>query len=200
MADPQLVYDIGDRRYINIGKHCTLRCTFCPKTQGSLLVHEYDLTLPHQPAASAIIAALGDLSSISEVVFCGFSEPTLRLPVLLEVARHVKQQGVPVRVNTDGLGNLANQHNILPELATCVDSLSISMNAQNEALYNRHCDPGMPGSYQAMLDFVRQAPAYIKDVTVTAIEGLEGVDVNACAEQARALGVNFRTRYLDQVG
>lgn len=200
MADPQLVYDIGDRRYINIGKHCTLRCTFCPKTQGSLQVHEYDLTLPHQPAPSAIIAALGDLSSISEVVFCGFSEPTLRLPVLLEVARHVKQQGVPVRVNTDGLGNLANQHNILPELATCVDSLSISMNAQNEALYNRHCDPGMPGSYQAMLDFVRQAPAYIKDVTVTAIEGLEGVDVNACADQARALGVKFRTRYLDQVG
>lgn len=200
MADPQLVYDIGDRRYINIGKHCTLRCTFCPKTQGSLLVHEYDLALPHLPASGAIIAALGDLSRISEVVVCGFSEPTLRLPVLLEVARHVKRQGVPVRVNTDGLGNLANQRNILPELATCVDSLSVSMNAQNEELYNHHCDPGMPGSYQAMLEFVRLAPVYIGDVTATAIDGLEGVDIRACEDQARHLGVKFRTRYLDQVG
>lgn len=200
MAEPQLVYDIEDRRYINIGRHCTLQCRFCPKTQGSLQVHEYDLTLPRQPGAAAIIDALGDLHGIREVVFCGYSEPTLRVPVLLEVARAVKSRGVPVRVNTDGLGNLANQRDILPELATCVDSLSISMNAQNEALYNRHCDPQLPGSYQAMLDFATEAPRYIPDVTVTAIQGLEGVDIAACEAQAKAMGVKFRTRYLDQVG
>ena len=200
MAEPQLVYDIEDRRYINIGRHCTLRCRFCPKTQGSLQVHEYDLTLPRQPSAAAIIDALGNLQGIREVVFCGYSEPTLRVPVLLEVARAVKSRGIPVRVNTDGLGNLANQRDILPELATCVDSLSISMNAQNKALYNRHCDPQLPGSYQAMLDFAREAPGYIPDVTVTAIQGLEGVDIAACEELAKAMGVKFRTRYLDQVG
>ena len=200
MAEPTLVYDIEDRRYINIGKHCTLRCQFCPKTNGSLQVHDYDLSLPRQPSVAAIIDALGDLSGIREVVFCGYSEPTLRMNVLLDVARFVKGQGIPVRVNTDGLGNLANQRNILPELATCVDSLSISMNAQNEALYNRHCDPGLPGSYQAMLAFAAEAPRYIQDVTLTAIDGLDGVDVQACAKQAAEMGVKFRARYLDRVG
>lgn len=200
MADQTLVYDIEDRRYINIGKHCTLRCRFCPKTNGSLQVHDYDLSLQRQPSAAAIINEMGDLTGISEVVFCGYSEPTLRMPVLLEVALAAKQRGVPVRVNTDGLGNLANQRDILPELATCVDSLSISMNAQNEALYNRHCDPGLTGSYQAMLAFAAAAVRYISDVTLTAIDGLEGVDINACADQASKMGAKFRPRYLDQVG
>lgn len=200
MTEPQLVYDIEDRRYINIGRHCTLRCRFCPKTQGSHQVHQYDLTLPRQPTAAAIIDALGDLAGISEVVFCGFSEPTLRMAVLLEVARAVKARGIPVRVNTDGLGNLANQRDILPELATCVDALSVSMNAQNEEIYNRHCDPQLPGSYQAMLAFLTEAPHYIHQVTATAIQGLEGVDIAACEQQAKQLGVEFRTRYLDQVG
>ena len=199
-TQPSLTYDIEDRRYINIGKHCTLRCGFCPKTQGSHQVHQYDLSLNEQPSADQLIKALGDLSRISEVVFCGFSEPTLRMPVLLQVANSVKQQGKPVRVNTDGLGNLVNQRNILPELATCVDALSVSMNAHEEALYNTHCNPGVEGSYMAMLNFLKWSPQYIKKVTATAIEGLPGVNIDACKEMAEQLGVEFKTRKLDQIG
>ncbi len=200
VTSPQLTYDIEDRRYINIGKHCTLQCSFCPKNNGSLEVHDYDLTLDKQPTVQQLIEALGDLSEISEVVFCGYSEPTLRLKVLLEVARYVKRQGKPVRVNTDGLGNLVNKRNILPELADCVDSISVSMNAQEETLYNTHCNPGVSGSYLAMLNFLKWAPQYIDHVTATAIDGLPGVNIEACRKIAEQLGVEFRTRYLDQVG
>lgn len=198
--NPQLSYDIEDRRYINIGKHCTLRCTFCPKNKGSHQVHEFNLSLAKQPTAKELIESLDDLTDISEVVFCGYSEPTLRMPVLLEVAHYAKKQGKPVRVNTDGLGCLVNKRNILPELAGCVDSLSISMNAQKEDLYNTHCHPGVEGSYMAMLNFLKWAPQYIKQVTATAIDGLPGVDTNECKEMADKLGVEFRARYLDHVG
>jgi len=105
-----------------------------------------------------------------------------------------------VRINTDGLANLAHGRNVLPELATCVDSLSVSMNAQNEEIYDKHCLPGLKGSWQGMIDFLKIAPNYIDDITATAINGLEGVDVKVCEEIATRLGVKFRRRELDVVG
>ena len=134
------------------------------------------------------------------MVFCGFGEPTLRLRVLLDTARHIKHNGGRVRVNTDGLANLVHKRNVLPEMAVCVDALSVSMNAHNAALYQRHCVPALPGSFAAMQDFLRQAPDYIDEVTATAIDGLPGVDVAACEQMAARLGVGFRRRELDVVG
>nr|WP_305792709.1 TatD family nuclease-associated radical SAM protein [Sedimenticola hydrogenitrophicus] len=196
----QLSYVIGDSLYLNITDRCTLECTFCPKTQGILQVHEYDLTLDHRPASQEIIAAIDDPAAYQEVVFCGYGEPTLRLKVLLEVAQYIKAHGGRVRVNTDGLANLANKRNVLPEMAECVDALSISLNAQNAEVYDRHCQPALAGSFEQMLDFVAEAPHYIADVTATAIDGLGGVDIAACRELAEARGVKFRRRVLDEVG
>lgn len=195
-----LVYDIGNKRYINLTNACTLECQFCPKNNGTIKVHEYDLQIKKQPSASDIIIHLGDLSSVEEVVFCGYGESTLRLLPLLEIAAYVKSQGIPVRVNTDGLGNLVHKRNILPDLASVVDALSISLNAQNEAVYNHHCHPRKEGAYQAVRDFIRLAPKYINKVDVSAIDGLEGVDIVECQRIAEASGAQFKRRILDQVG
>lgn len=200
MKNQQLSYVIGDSLYLNITDRCTLECAFCPKTQGILQVHDYDLTLDHRPSSQEIIEAIDDPAAYREIVFCGYGEPTLRLKVLLEVARHIKAHGGRVRVNTDGLANLANKRNVLPEMAECVDALSISLNAQNAQVYDRHCQPALAGSFDNMLEFVGEAPKYIKDVTATAIDGLEGVDIEACRALAEARGVKFRRRVLDVVG
>jgi len=196
----QISYRIGDRLYLSITDRCTLECAFCPKYQGNFRVHQYDLAMDHRPDAAEIIAAIGNPAGYEEVVFCGYGEPTLRLKVLLEVARWIKANGGRVRVNTDGLANLVHKDDVLPELATCVDALSISMNAQDETVYDRYCQPGLPGSYQAMLKFLEEAPKYIPKVTATAVEGLEGVDITACERLARERGVEFRRRELDKVG
>ena len=200
MENQQLSYVIGDSLYLNITDRCTLECAFCPKTQGVLQVHEYDLTLDHRPSSQEIIAAIDNPAAYKEVVFCGYGEPTLRLKVLLEVAKYIKAHGGRVRVNTDGLANLANKRNVLPEMADCVDALSISLNAQNAEVYDRHCQPARAGSFEQMLEFVAEAPTYIADVTATAIDGLEGVDIEACRKLAEARGVKFRRRVLDVVG
>ncbi|GAB6043244.1 TatD family nuclease-associated radical SAM protein [Endothiovibrio diazotrophicus] len=196
-----IAYVIRDSLYLNITDRCTLACAFCPKTQGIKVVHDFDLTLDHRPEVAEIIAAIGDPARYRQVVFCGFGEPTLRLKVLLEVTRWIKARGGRVRINTDGLGSLANKRNILPELHDAgVDALSVSLNGQDAAVYDRHCVPALAGSFQAVLDFLREAPSYIEEVTATAIDGLEGVDIAACERLATDLGVHFRARHLDVVG
>ena len=200
MPSQTISYAIGDRLYLNITDRCTLACSFCPKYNGSHDVHDYDLSLAYLPTQTQILAATGDPRDYSEIVFCGFGEPTLRLKILLDTARHIKQNGGRVRVNTDGLANLVHKRNVLPDMSDCVDALSISLNAQDEALYTRHCRPALKGSYAAMLEFCTQAPHYIGDVTATAIDGLDGVDIDACAVIAEQCGVGFRRRELDRVG
>ncbi len=196
----QVSYQIDDNLYLSITDRCTLECAFCPKTHGDMQVKGYDLTFDHRPTAEEIIAAIDDPARYDEVVFCGYGEPTMRLNVLLEVARNVKARGGRVRLNTDGLSNLVHKHDTLPELAECVDALSVSLNAQNREVYDRHCRPNLPGSYEAMLAFLREAPNHIPDVTATAIDGLEGVDIAACEALAKECGVKFRRRHLNQVG
>jgi len=196
----QVSYQIDNNLYLSITDRCTLECAFCPKTLGDMSVKGYDLTFDHRPTAEEIIAAIDDPARYDEVVFCGYGEPTMRLNVLLEVARDIKSRGGRVRLNTDGLSNLVHKQNTLPELAECVDALSVSLNAQNQEGYDRHCRPNLPGSYEAMLAFLREAPKYFKDVTATAIDGLEGVDISACEAIARKMGVKFRRRVLNDVG
>lgn len=195
----QISYRLGRSLYLSITDRCTLVCDFCPKTKGSYQIKDFNLQMDHMPSAQEIIDSIDAVGQYDEVVFCGYGESTLRLKVLLQVAGYIKQQGGRVRVNTDGLGSLVNKTNILPQMQGVVDALSVSLNAQNETVYNRHCQPQLAGSYQAMLDFLKQAPDYIPAVTASAINGLEGVDIDACREIAEGLGVRFRQRELENL-
>jgi len=195
-----IAYPIRDNLYLSITDRCTLECEFCPKTQGNMLVQGFDLSVEKRPGAKSIINSIGDAADYREIVFCGYGEPTLRLKTLLEVAGWIKDHGGRIRINTDGLANLVHKRNVLPEMQGLVDSLSVSLNAQNEEVYNRHCRPQLADSYQAMLDFLQEAPKYIADVTATAIDGLAGVDIKQCEILAKQLGVKFKKRVLDVVG
>ena len=195
-----IAYPIEDRLYLSITDRCTLVCEFCPKTQGSMQVHDYDLSVDRRPALGEVMEAVGDPSGYRQIVFCGFGEPTLRLKLLLEVARWIKQQGGMTRINTDGLANLFHKRNVIPEMVGVIDELSVSMNGQNESVYNHHCQPQLEGSFEAMLEFLRLAGKEIPVVNATAIDGLEGVDIEACRALATDCGVGFRGRKLDIVG
>lgn len=200
-VDEVIAYPLHGNCYLNLTSRCTLRCAFCPKFQRRTWeVKGYNLRLRGAPGVDEVLAAMGDARAYREVVFCGLGEPTLRWEVLLAVAEHVKGAGVRVRLNTDGLANLVHGRDVTPELAGRVDVASISLNAQDEATYNRHCRPPGPGAYPALLEFIRGARVYVPEVTVTAIDGLPGVDIAACRRLAEQLSVGFRRRVLDEVG
>ncbi len=198
--EEHLAYRLHGNCYLNITYHCTLRCAFCPKFKGRWAVRNIDLLLTREPQADEVLAAIGDPRNDREIVFCGLGEPTLNLPVLLDVARALKAQGKRIRLNTDGLANLVHGRDVTPELAEVLDAVSISMNAQDEATYARHCRPKQAGAFQAMQDFARRAGEQGMVVTLTAIDGLDGVDIAACEKMAGRLGAGFRRRVLDVVG
>jgi TatD family-associated radical SAM protein len=195
-----VAYALHGNCYLNITSRCTLRCDFCPKHNRTWEVQSYDLHLEHEPSVKEVIEAIGDPRRYREIVFCGLGEPTQRLDVLLEIAAYVKQYGVPVRINTDGLANLLYSRDVTAEMAAVVDSLSISMNAQNEEVYIQHTRPKLAGAFDAMLDFAACARNAGMHVSLTAIDGLEGVDIAACKQIAEGIDVDFRRRVLDEVG
>jgi len=196
-----LAYELHGNCYLNITFRCTLRCAFCPKYNGEWEVQGYDLRLPGDPAIADVVAAVGDPARYNEVVFCGLGEPTRRLDALMEIARELRARGAKrIRVNTDGLANLVHGRNVAPELAAVVDAVSISLSAQDEFTYVRHTRPRRAGAFEAVLEFAAGARDAGIAVTLTTIDGLEGVDVAACERIARDLGVEFRRRVLDVVG
>ena len=200
LAQPTFAYAIGSGLYLNVSRGCSLRCQFCPKWEAPV-VHHYDLTLARNPSAAEVLAAMGDFSAYQEIVFCGYGEPTLALKTVLTVAREVKKRtAIPIRINTDGLANRVYRTDITPQFRGLIDAISVSLNAQNEEIYNRHNQPTLPGSYPAMLDFLQRVQAHVPSVTATVVEGLEGVDVAACQRIAEGLGVKFRKRFLNKLG
>lgn len=195
-----IAYPLHGNCYLNITNRCTLRCGFCPKHNQTWEVRDYDLLLRREPSVEEILDAVNEPADYKEIVFCGLGEPTTRLPEMLEVARRLKEQGARIRVNTDGLANLRSGHDVTVELAKVVDALSISMNAHDAEVYETHCRPKRPGAFASMLDFARLSRERGMEVTLSAVDGLQGVDIEACRRIARDLGVNFRRRVLNVVG
>lgn len=195
-----IVYRSNDRLYLNITSRCTLGCSFCPKSDHQWTLGDVNLYLSREPRVSEVLARAGDVGRFDEVVFSGLGEPTLRLYDMLEMAGGLKEQGARrVRVDTDGLANLVYRRDVTPDLEGFIDVLSISLNAQDEATYNRYCRPSLPGAYAALLDFADRARDFVPEVRLTAIAGLADVDIAACEAIARKLGIAFYSRTLAEI-
>lgn len=195
-----VAYTLRERCYLNITNRCTLRCRFCPKFNKQWDIHSYSLRLSREPSSAQILRAIGDPARFREIVFCGLGEPCLRLPVVLSVARALKKYAVPIRLNTDGLANRVWQRDITAQLSGLIDSVSVSLNAQNKTLYTQHCRAPDTQAYDEVLDFVRRVRKAVPAVYISAIDGLPGVDMQACAMIAEKLGVRFRPRVLGRLG
>lgn len=193
-------YTLDNRRYLNVTNRCTLRCRFCPKFNDDWIVRGYSMRMQAEPSVAQMVTAVGDAAHWDEVVFCGFGEPTLRLPEVLAVCAAIRKQAKRIRINTDGLANRIYGRDVTPELSGLVDALSISLNAGDAETYNRWCRPRHDDAFLSLLEFTKQARLHVPDVTLTAIDGLDGVDINACEQIAQGLGVKFRCRYLGRVG
>lgn len=201
-----ITYRYQDGLYINIGRKCSAACQFCIKYSWSWKYRSYDLAMPRDPTVAEIIEAVGDPSAYKEVVFCGYSEPFLRLEELKAVAKYLKSQNAKVRVNTTGHGNLIHKRNVVPELKGLIDVVSISLNAENAEKYDKIHKPWFGlATHPGMIEFAKECKTYLPRVILTAIdlpegwkEGMPTVDLEKCRAIAESIGVEFRVRpYLD---
>ena len=86
-------YPYEGNLYINLTNRCTNNCEFCVR-RGADGVGGHYLWIKKEPTAQEVIAQMDHLDRYREVVFCGFGEPMMRLPELLEVAAYAKEKGL----------------------------------------------------------------------------------------------------------
>jgi TatD DNase family protein len=194
----KIVYKIRDSLYLNITNRCTNKCSFCVRFRTNY-VKGHNLRLEQEPTALQLIKAIKDPRKYKEVVFCGIGEPLLRLNIVKKVSKWVKDNGGTVRINTNGHGNLIHKRNIVPELAGLVDSLSISLDAENAKKYEKVCRPQLKDSFHGMLEFIREAKKVIPEVRLTVVK-IPSINIKKCEALAKELGVPLGVRKFNVVG
>ena len=195
----EITYKFEGNLYVNLTNKCMSACTFCIKNKWDWDFHGHKLQLSSEPTAKEVIKRIKDPKKYKEIVFCGYGEPLLRVDVLLEIAKYVKDNGGKVRINTSGLANLYHKRNIIPELKNLVDAISISVNSTNAKDYLKLHKPMFAlASYKAVLAFAKECKKVIKNTTITFID-FPNSDHTKFKAVAKRIGVKFRIRpYLDE--
>lgn len=190
---PKIVYEIGDSIYINLTNRCTNNCLFCLR-QSQMRVAGHNLALDREPGEDDVMSELDRHSDYKEIVFCGIGEPTLRADLMLSLARRLKTKKVPIRLNTNGQGNLINKTDLSHKLKGLIDVVSISLNAQDSSTYVKLCRPQFgEQAYDSMLKFA----AACRDLgiqTIFSIVALPEVDIDACRKIADSMNIPLKIR------
>jgi TatD family-associated radical SAM protein len=192
-----ITYQLQNSLYINLTNRCTNDCIFCirrvPEGMGT------DLWLDREPSAEDVISEILKPDAYDEIVFCGYGEPTLRLPQMLQICQYLKSFDVKLRLNTNGQGSLIWGRDIVPHLAEYMDAVSISLNAKDMEQYNLLCRPEDPvQSYEAILEFALRCKKAIPQVWLTVVDIISAYDIVRCKAMAEELGVDFRVRHYHQ--
>ena len=195
----EIVYKVHNNLYVNLTNRCPYSCTFCLRQTMDKMGESDSLWLEHEPSVEEVKEAFSawDMSLYDEVVFCGFGEPTERFDDLLLVAKFVKENyGKPIRINTNGAGNLVNGRDIVPEMKGLIDCVSVSLNHPHK---DRYCELVQSKfgeqSFDAMLDFARESVKYVPKVVMTTVDTtITKEEEEECAKICEEIGAAYRIR------
>ena len=195
-----ITYTYGTNLYVNTTNRCDMNCEFCLRSSGDGVGSADSLWLEREPTREEILADIRsrDPGQFKQLVFCGYGEPTYRLNDILWVCRQLKDGGwpIPIRMDTNGHGDLINGRATVPLMAGLIDILSISLNDADAATYARRCRPLFgEASYQAMLDFTREAAKVIPTVIMTVVDNMPAEEIQRCRDICEGLGATFRVRH-----
>ncbi len=193
-----ILYTLGDTLYVNLTNRCPCRCTFCIRQNGTGVGTADTLWLSHEPSLEQVWEAFSrvDLQAYPEVVFCGYGEPTCALDTLLAVCRRIRETSrIPIRINTNGLGDLIHEKPIAPLLKGWVDTVSVSLNAPTREEYLAVTRPSFgERSFDAMLQFAQDCQAQGISTMFTVVDVLSPEQIEASRKLADALGIPLRVR------
>lgn len=184
--------------YVNLTNRCPCSCTFCLR-QTKEMSESNSLWLKQEPTIKEVISEFEkiDLPKYNEVIFCGFGEPTERIDDLLEVCKYIKNKNAstPIRINTNGLGDLVNKKQIAPLLKGLIDTISISLNSSNaEEFYKITRSKFGIKSYDEMKKFALSCKDYVPNVVFTVVDCIGTEEINACQRVCDDLGIKLRIR------
>lgn len=197
-------YEVGSNLYLNITNQCPCACTFCIRNHADGAYGSDPLWLEHEPSMEEIIADLStrELSSYSEIVFCGYGEPTCRLDALHETAEWLRKKlggSTRLRINTNGLGDLINSRSIADELCSVMDVISVSLNAGTEDEYMKVTRPKYDNAFEAMQKFTADCVKNgSSEVVMSVVDVIPEEQITASREIAEKLGAKLRVRVFDE--
>ena len=194
-----IVYEVGDGLYVNITNRCQNNCDFCIRRNGDGAYESDSLWLDREPTVSEVLAAIRekDPEKYSEIVFCGYGEPTERLDDLLEVAKYIKSKSdIKIRINTNGLCDLIHGEKTAFKLKGLIDTVSISLNATNKEDYLKTVRPKFGiDSYEAMLEFTKDCTNYVPNVIMTVVDVVTSPEEQElCRKICESVGATLRIR------
>lgn len=194
-----ILYKVHNNIYVNLTNRCPCACTFCLRQTMDKVGESDSLWLKEEPDLETVKAAFEnwDMSKYDEVVFCGFGEPTERIGLLLDTAKYVKETyHKPIRLNTNGLGNLINERDIVPEMKGLIDTVSISLNTPDKEDYLALVRPRFgEQSFEAMLAFAEECVGIIPNVVLSTVDTtITKEQEEQCAEICRKIGAKYRIR------
>ena len=199
--DQSLKIDNSSMRnlYVNITNQCNCDCVFRLR-QKKQMAKESSLWLEKEPSIDEIKTELvkAPWNLIKEVVVCGFGEPTLRMNELISTLKFVKSNysNIPTRLNTNGLGELANGRNIAADFKDILDTASISLNASTAERYLKltRAKYGIE-SYEAMLTFAEHMKPYVPNVVLTIVDHVNSEEeIEKCRQICESRNLNLRVR------
>lgn len=196
MAD--IIYTYAGSAYMNITNKCPCSCIFCIRSNGDGLGSAESLWLKKDPTIDEIKSEIDnfDFSPYSEVVFCGYGEPTQALDNLIEAAKYLKEKhALKIRLNSNGLSDLVNGKPTAHLLEGVVDSISISLNAPDAESYQRVTRSKFgEEAYPALLKFAEDCKKYIPNVKFTVVDVLSEDEIAGCKKISEKMGIPLRVR------
>ena len=99
-----------------------------------------------------------------------------------------------IRLNTNGLGNLYHNRNIVPELSAVIDSVSISLNAPTAEKYNAVTRPQFENAFPAMLEFASLSQAAFAHTQLSIVDVLPKDEIAECQRIADERGIYLKIR------
>lgn len=194
-----ITYPVKNGIYVNMTNRCPCACTFCLRHNGEGVYGSDSLWLDREPSLEEVCESMDswNLDDYSEVVFCGYGEPTERLDDLLKVAAHIKtKSNIKIRINTNGLSDLINKERTAPKLKGLIDTVSVSLNTASKEDYFKTVRPkfGMD-SYDAMLTFAKDCVDYVPNVVMTVVDVVTSPQEQAeCRRICDSIGATLRVR------
>ena len=194
-----ITYPVYNGIYVNMTNRCPCACTFCLRKQSDHVYGSDSLWLEREPTVEEVCESIDkwDLSKYSEIVFCGYGEPTMRLDDLLKVAAYIKSKSnIPLRINTNGLADLIAGEKVAHKLEGLIDTVSVSLNATNKEDYFKLVRPKFGiDSYDAMLSFTKECTKYVPNVIMTVVDQVTSKEEQEkCREICESIGAKLRVR------
>ena len=194
-----ITYPVYNGIYVNMTNRCPCACTFCLRKQSDHVYGSDSLWLEREPTVEEICESIDkwDLSKYSEIVFCGYGEPTMRLDDLLKVAAYIKSKSnIPLRINTNGLGDLIAGEKVAHKLQGLIDTVSVSLNATNKEDYFKLVRPKFGiDSYDAMLSFTKECTKYVPSVIMTVVDEVTSKEEQEKSRKiCESIGAKLRVR------